>query len=287
MRRREMILACAGLGVAPGLVRAILEEGFEPEIGVCRGPGDAAVAKAAGAAYLEIGCAAELRPLESDEDVAARLEAIRTCGLPCRRANGFLPGSLKATGPDADHDAVLAYAKVAFERAASVGMTAITFGSSGSRSLASGFDRREAELQFTALLARMAGPAEEAGVVVCVEPLRKQETNFINRVSEAARIVGAIDHPNIRITADIYHMLVEDEGADAIRKAGGLVHHVHIAEEDGRRAPGTGGEDFRAYLRALKDVGYEGLISIECGWRDFGVEAAGAVGALQEQIARV
>jgi sugar phosphate isomerase/epimerase len=50
-------------------------------------------------------------------------------------------------------------------------------------------------------------------------------------------------------------MLVEDEGADAIRKAGGLVHHVHIAEEDGRRAPGTGGEDFRAYLRALKDVG--------------------------------
>jgi sugar phosphate isomerase/epimerase len=254
---------------------------------VCRGSEDAEVAKAAGARYLEISCAGELRPQEPGDAMAERFAALRACALPCRRANGFLPGSLKATGPDADHDAVLAYAKVAFERASRIGMTAITFGSSGSRSLPAGFDRGEAELQFTSLLARMAEPARAHGVTVCVEPLRKQETNFINRVSEAARIVRAIDHQNIRITADIYHMLVEDEGADSIREAGGLVRHVHIAEEAGRRAPGTGGEDFREYLRALKDVGYEGLISIECGWRDFGVELPVAIGALRSQIESV
>ena len=33
------------------------------------------------------------------------LEAARECALPVIACNGFLPGSLKSTGPDADHEA--------------------------------------------------------------------------------------------------------------------------------------------------------------------------------------
>jgi len=276
-----MLAATAVVVGAPGaLLASRRRRAFDPPIGVCRGPSGADAAKAAGASYLEISCAGELRPMDAEVD----LDRLRSLSIPAQRANGFLPGRFQATGPDADHDAILEYARVAFERAEAIGMTTITFGSSGARSLPDDSDRREAELQFTSLLARMAEPAAAHAVTVCVEPLQKRETNFINRVDEAIPIVRAIDHPSIRITPDVYHMLIEDESADSIREAGDLIAHVHIAEEEGRRAPGVGGEDFTPYLRALKNIEYRGPISIECAWRDFDAEVGPAVKALRAQL---
>lgn len=281
--RRGFLVAAGAAAVAPALAPAFVSPSrFEPVIGVCRGPGAAAAAKAAGAGYLEISCAGELRPHEGE--IGDRLERLMSLPIPPKCANGFLPGSFQATGPAADHDQILAYCKVAFDRARAVGMTTITFGSSGARSVPQGFDMADADLQFTSLLARMAPLAADQGVTVCVENLRHQETNYINRVDHAARIVGAIDHPNIRITADIYHMLVEGEGPDSIRAAGDLIGHLHIAEKEGRRAPGTSGEDFTPYLRALADIEYGGLLSIECGWRDFDAEVSPSIAALRSQI---
>lgn len=285
IERREFLAAAAAATLAPSLLASVRRLDIDPMIGVCRGPGAAAAAHAAGVGYLEISCAGELRPHEAD--IGDRLDKLRAMPIPPKCANGFLPGRFQATGPQADHDQILDYCKVAFRRAREVGMTAITFGSSGARSVPEGHDIADADLQFTALLARMAPLAADQGVTVCVENLQRRETNYINRVDHAARIVGAIDHPNIRITADIFHMLVEDESPESIREAGDLIAHLHIAEENGRRAPGTSGEDFTPYLQALDDIGYSGLLSIECGWRDFDAEVAPAVRTLRDQLARL
>ncbi len=263
------------------------EPAFRPPIGACRGSGDAELFRSGGTEYLEISCSGELRPLEPDAKVAGALEKLRNCPLPVRAANGFLPGSLRCTGPHADHDAVLAYAAVAFARAASVGIRTITFGSAAARSLPDVFPPADAELQFAALLARLAAPAREHGVVVAVEPLQQAECNFLNRLEEARRIVAAVNHPNVRLTADLFHMLREDEGPEAIRAARGLVHHVHIAEKRARTAPGVDGDDFVPYLQALKDAGFAGAISLECGWEDPAAQVPKAVAALRGQFERV
>lgn len=289
-RRRALktVGAAALLGVFPSSALARKRRVcFDPAaIGVCSGPGDAQTAHDSGAAYLEIGCG-ELRADQPDDAVTDQLERLRALPLPARCANGFLPGMFQATGPDADHDAIIEYATTIFRRASSVGIETITFGSSGARTVPGGFDHAEADLQFTSLLARFAGPAQAAGVLVCVEPLRQAETNYINRVAHAARLVRAVDHPSLAITADLYHMLVEDEGPEPIENAGGLIRHVHVAEEEGRRPPGTTNADFTPYLRALQRVGYEGRISIECRWTDLGGELPRAVGAVREQLARL
>jgi sugar phosphate isomerase/epimerase len=177
---------------------------------------------------------------------------------------------------------VLAWADVAFRRAREAGVRVVTFGSGAGRKRPKKQPQHDADLQLTALLARMGPVAERYGVLVCVEPLRQQETNMVNRVSQAARIVGAVQHPNVAITADLYHMHQETEEAEAIRDAGALVRHVHVAEGDERTAPGRKGDDFRPYLRALRDIGYDGMISIECRWEDFAAELPRAIRTLRE-----
>ena len=71
------------------------------------------------------------------------------------------------------------------------------------------------------------------------------------------------DHPNIRGVADFYHMAAEGDTPADLAQCVDIISHVEIAELEGRRVPGTSGQDFRPYLRVLKQAGYEGRIGIE------------------------
>lgn len=80
-------------------------------------------------------------------------------------------------------------------------------------------------------------------------------------------------------------MLMEGEGTDAIRRAGFLIHHCHIAEKEQRTPPGVHGEDFTEYFKALKEIGYMGKISIEYKWENIKSQLFTAIQTLKEQIA--
>jgi len=292
---RRGFLKCVGAGaLAPALIpRAVSGEqpgapvAFSPRIGVCTSLKNVEVLRQSGADYIEAGVRGFLVPDQPEAAFAENLEAASACGLPILAANGFLPGSLKCVGPEANHEGVLKFAEVAFKRAKQVGIKTIVFGSSGARSIPEGFDRRTAELQFVALLGKMAPLAKASDVIVAIEPLNRRETNFVNTLPDGARLVEPVDHPNIRLLADIYHMLRMDEPPRHIRDVGHLLVHVHIAEKEKRTPPGVAGDDFSGYFRALKDVGYDGLVSIECGWKDMPRQLPVAVRTLREQMARV
>jgi len=262
-------------------------QAFALRIGVCTSVRNAQLLLQAGCDYIEESVRRLLVPDKSDDEFAANLKAARECGLPVLANNGFLPGTLKSTGPEADHEGVLEYAGTAFRRAGQVGVGTIVFGSSGSRSVPEGFDHDRAEEQFISLLKRMGPLAAEHGVVVAIEPLQRSETNFINTVPHGARIVRAVDHPNIRLLADIFHMLRMEESADHIRQVGELIVHLHIAEKARRTPPGVDGDDFTPYFQALKDIDYKGGISIECGWEEMAEQLPTAIKTLREQIAGI
>jgi sugar phosphate isomerase/epimerase len=71
----------------------------------------------------------------------------------------------------------------------------------------------------------------------------------------------------------------DGEPIDAIVKDGDVLGHVHTADTD-RYAPGTGVYDHAAMFRALKAAGYDGRVSIECGWKDFAAEIGPALAHL-------
>jgi sugar phosphate isomerase/epimerase len=125
----------------------------------------------------------------------------------------------------------------------------------------------------------------ESGLAIAIEPLRSAESNIITRVSEAARLAEWVAHPTVRVLADLFHMAEEGESPLAVLDAGPLLAHVHVADS-GRTPPGEGTEDYRAILAALIGAGYDGGVSVECGWRDFGTQQGAALATLRAALAQ-
>ena len=76
-------------------------------------------------------------------------------------------------------------------------------------------------------------------------------------------MVHDIGAPNVKIHFDTFHANIEERHpAEALRSVARELGHVHISEND-RGIPGTGHNDWRGVLMALKDIGYEGWMTIE------------------------
>lgn len=130
-------------------------------------------------------------------------------------------------------------------------------------------------------LQQVARRARELGVTLCVEPLNRFETYFLNTQADAAQLVEEIGEPNVRVHFDTFHANIEErDPVQALRALGTRVGHVHISEND-RGTPGNGHVDWRGTLLALREIGYDGWLTIEsfaqpepqlasaaCIWRD-------------------
>jgi D-psicose/D-tagatose/L-ribulose 3-epimerase len=103
----------------------------------------------------------------------------------------------------------------------------------------------------------------ERGVTLCPEALGSDETDFINTAAEARRLVEEVGHPNVRLMLDVKAMATEPRPIpDLIRENRALLRHVH-ANDTNRQGPGFGNVDFRPILRALREIDYEGFVSVE------------------------
>jgi sugar phosphate isomerase/epimerase len=260
---------------------------FLDRIGISTSITNNAILAAAGYSFVEENVRGFLVPAEPDPVFESKLALLKNSKLPVQACNSFLPGNLKCVGPSPSHEEILIFAETSFRRAQMAGIKTIVFGSGGARTIPEGFSRDEAKKQFISLCKQLALSAEKYDVVISLEPLNSKECNFINSVAEGGEIVKAVNHESFRLLADIYHMLMENESATFINKYGNLLYHTHIAEKKGRTAPGVNNEDFRPYFKALKEVKYEGRMSIECSWENMEEQASSALKAMRDQIAEI
>jgi len=244
--------------------------------GICTGSGNGALLKENGYDYIEEGVQSLLAPKVTDEQFAQKVAQVRAAGIPIYACNGFIPGDMKVTGPETKHDAIVEYSETVFRRAKEAGVKRIVFGSGKARQIPDGFYRQQARGQFVDLLKRLGPIAAKYDVIVVIEPLRSGECNFVNTVAEGTAIAKDVNHPNIMVLADFYHMAQEKEGPEALVAAGAMLQHCHIAEKEKRTAPGIAGDDFTPYFKALRQINYSGGISIEGGWGE----------GLQQNLAR-
>lgn len=246
------------------------------KFGINAGLDKAQTVAAQGAEFLLIGVNSFLKPNKSEAEFEEELRRAEKSPIPVLSCNSFLMGpALRSVGPEAKHDNVLRFSETAFKRAKRAGVERIVFGSSGSRRLPKeGWTKAQADEQFISLLKRMGDLAGAEGIKVAVENLREKECNYLTRVREVGEIVTEVNHPNIRLLADIYHSsFMEDPPAD-YRKFAPLMEMVEIAEKEGRTVPGVSGQDFRPYFDALRQGGYRGPIEIEGRWEDAQVSQA-------------
>ncbi len=122
----------------------------------------------------------------------------------------------------------------------------------------------EVELFFTHLRT-LSDFCEALGVELYVEPINRYETHLLNRLGQAAQITRRLDHPRVKIVADLFHMALEEASIPAaIRDHADCIGHVHLADNN-RRLPGQGMTDFAAAAEALSRIGYTGWAAYECG----------------------
>ena len=222
--------------------------------------------KACGAEYLVDRVASLLMPEKTDTEFAPQRELVAQSAIPVKGCNYFLGSQLRSTGPDADHPRVLAYADIVFRRLRQVGGEFIVFGSGGSRSLPANWPKEKADEQFAALLTALGALAADQKIMLVVESLNQHECNYLTRIGEVAEIIEKVNHPQVRALADFYHLARMGETTEDLARAAPWLGLIEIAEKEKRTAPGTAGDDFRPYFKALADAGYHGDITVEGNW---------------------
>jgi D-psicose/D-tagatose/L-ribulose 3-epimerase len=141
----------------------------------------------------------------------------------------------------------------------------VVWGSAGSRNVPEGFSRKQARDQIAAFLKMTGEVARHSDVIVAIEPLRRQESNILNTGAEALEMVRRVNHPNIRMIIDYFHLRDENEDPRIIEIGRREIVHLHFANPDGRVWPHDLAEDdhYAAFFGYLKKTGYSGGISIE------------------------
>ncbi|HUH47537.1 MAG TPA: sugar phosphate isomerase/epimerase [Arenibacter sp.] len=132
------------------------------------------------------------------------------------------------------------------------------------------------------MLWKAAEYAQEANIVLAPEAVNRFESYLYNNMADLRDMIEKVNHPNLGGMFDTHHANIEEKSqADAIRTIAPYLRHVHISEND-RGTPGSGQVHWQEVFNTLKEVGYEGWLTIEAFsrlipefanainvWRDF------------------
>ena len=182
-------------------------------------------------------------------------------------------------GSEEDQQTAHTYIKTLIDQAVIMGCPSIIGPIYSVVGLIGAHSEEEKEQQFELVvrnLKPLAAYAQEQGVTLCIEPLNRFETDFLNTCDQGLRLVKAVDSPAVKLHLDTFHMNIEEKNqAAAIRKAGPLLGHFHACGSD-RGTPGGDHIAWEPIVEALREIDYKGDIVIESFTTDVKVIARAA-----------
>lgn len=279
--RRQLFSRLAALTAAPALAR--MGQIGKISVGVCSRAENFPKAVHYGFDYFEPSVA-EISTMDGLAFGRFRRE-VMAAPIRCDSLNSFIR-SLRVVGHNVHTDALRNYMEHSLDRCRQLGATVVVWGSAGSRNVPPGFSREVAWKQIQSFL-RLAGTiARPKGIIVAIEPLRTQESNIINTGAEALRLVHEVNHPNVRMIIDYYHMRVMHEDPEIVWTARKEIVHFHFANPHGRLWPRSPSEDpeYGRFFALVKKIHYSGGISIEAHG-SFEKDAAASLKFFREELA--
>jgi protein FrlC len=134
-----------------------------------------------------------------------------------------------------------------------------------------GTSRQQAFAWSRDALAEIAPVVAGFGVTAAVEPT-PTDSNLIETYDDAIELMEAVGAPNVKLMFDTIHVLYRNEvPTDYVYRMAKHLHYVHLAELN-RLAPGQGRCDWVGLIAALKEIGYDGYLSMEIGFNRRDVE---------------
>lgn len=168
------------------------------------------------------------------------------------------------TSPDrAVRTATSEYLQALAALCADLGGTVMVLGSPQQRNLLPGVAYDQAE-QFAAEVLRDAmGACEDLGVTIALEPLSPAEGDFLLTAAQAVNLMQLVDSPACRLHLDVKAMSSEEDPIGQII----IEHHEHLAHfhanDPNLLGPGMGEVEFGPIFEALRQVDYQGWVSLE------------------------
>ena len=182
-------------------------------------------------------------------------------------------------GSEADQAAAMAYCKALIDQAVVLGCPSLIGPVYSVVGKADAVEPAQQKVEWALVVKNLkvlAAYAAQKGVTICVEPLNRFETDFLNTCDQGLRLIKAVGSPALKLHLDTFHMNIEEKDqAAAIRKAGKLLGHFHACGSD-RGTPGGDHIAWPTIVKALKSVGYKGDVVIESFTTDVKVIARAA-----------
>jgi sugar phosphate isomerase/epimerase len=112
-------------------------------------------------------------------------------------------------------------------------------------------------------VAEVADYAKQKEVTLCVEAWNRYDTYLINTAAECRTFVDMVKRDNVGVMLDTFHLNIEEvDMAKAMLDSRGYLVHLHIGDSN-RAAPGMGHIDFVPLMKALKEIDYQGYVTME------------------------
>ncbi len=174
------------------------------------------------------------------------------------------PEGLSISSPDADlRKRSSSYFEELVRFTSDIGGRVMVLGSPKQRSIGNGQTKEEIIEYFVEFIKGSLAVAKERSITICLEPLARAETNFVNSVKDAISIIRNVNHPNLKLILDVKAMTDEKRSySEIIRDGRQYLAHFH-ANDENLLGPGFGNVDFAPIISALRSVGYDGYLSVE------------------------
>jgi D-psicose/D-tagatose/L-ribulose 3-epimerase len=206
-------------------------------------------------------------------------------GLECCSLCACLGPGRDFRGSEADQQTAMTYLKTMVDQAAALGVRNIVgpvYSVVGRVGAFTAAERKKEWRLVVKNLKVLCKYAQSKGVVICLEPLNRFETNFINTVDQALDMIKDVNSPALKLLLDTFHMNIEEKcQGDAIKRAGKHIGHIHACGSD-RGTPGNDHIGWEGIAKAIKAVKYDGPVVIESFTQDVKIIAAAA--AIWRQI---
>jgi sugar phosphate isomerase/epimerase len=111
----------------------------------------------------------------------------------------------------------------------------------------------------------MGDAARAHNMTIMIEPMADLGTLWPT-YKEGLAFVRRVDHPNVRIMADLNYFLKLNQPFEDIKEAPELCMHCHIAGDHAQPGVGDLRETHKAFFRVLRDIGYQRGVSSACPW---------------------
>lgn len=194
-------------------------------------------------------------------------EAAESAGVEIVGIHSILKGPegfFHINHPDASiRAATVEHLKALITFCGDLGGKVIPLGASKQRSTCPGLTPQQAWDYAVEVFRAILETAEKREVMLCLEPLSHRLTDFITKASDAVRMVEEIDHPNFKMMLDVRSASDGEKPIpDLIRQSARYLAHFH-ANDDNGKGPGAGSADYAGISAALREIGYDGYLSVE------------------------